>query len=170
MGEHQLNILQRVLECGAALRVENGELQGRNLDKLPPGLLDDLIKNKLSIIREICRLKMKRGDATAEYVQSRPPPGPPPCGQKRRRVNPIDKKNFRIAKSWIIPRYQQLISLGWSAKRLFGASRHPIPFGGWGAAWLPGWSEASDIELGNDGVIAFVLQEPLRVVRQTTRP
>ncbi len=170
MGEHQLNILQRVLECGAALRVENGELQGRNLDKLPPGLLDEIRKQELPLMREICRLKIKRGEATAEYVQSRPPPGPAPCGQERRRLLPVHKKSFRKACSWILPQLELLLSRGWSSKKLFGAARHPVPLGGWGAAWLQGWSRAVKIELADDGMITFILRENLKDIRQTTRP
>jgi hypothetical protein len=146
-----------LIEAGLSVRsVPGGGLAVDGLAGLPASrareLLDYAKARKAEILAELSSPPVE--DRTASSNDRHKPSAPG-------LVSPAMIRGYKVARAWLMARWPELEATGWTMRKLFRAGDGlSFPWGPWGPAWLPHWSEANTtpaVEPG--GVIVFTIRE-----------
>ena len=184
MGEF-LDILKKVRDYGADLRLYQGQLQVRGgKSRLPPLLIEHIKSRRQEIVATltddsitecIVQHHQQRRFSNLRPTQvSTVPVKKVPSGKKSTRSILIQhrKESFRHACSWLLPRLGNLMALGWDKMSLFKVGNLAYPLF-WGLAWHEIWKKSAAIELTPGGEIIFKIVFPVETgntVTQVARP
>ncbi len=161
------NLLDQAKAAGVDLRLVDGRLQVKGIDRL------DVVT--------LAELKKRKGELHAflafPLVTRKPEPEPRPeptapgrYDNRRRRVDPGLKRIFREKSCpWILANLDALTAAGWTPKTLFRCGPGNAVFR-WGLAWRDAWGRASEVKLHARGGVNFTIPGNDRAAVLVARP
>jgi hypothetical protein len=166
MGRPVTDLLDQAKAAGVDLRLVDGRLQAKGLDRLDAGTLAELKTRKAELVLLLAFPSVTR----KPDPEPQPDPTAPRRTDRRRRVDPGLKRIFREkACPFLLANLDALTAAGWTAKRLFRCGPGNAVFR-WGLAWGDIWDRAETVTLEDAGTVAFTLTEATRTVTQRARP
>lgn len=94
----------------------------------------------------------------------------PPAPSESAQTTGQQRQHFADAWPWIKENKGQLLAAGWTMAALVRRSRYRWPYGPWGLAWLPVWSQPGVVvTLGRNGEIVFTYQANGRTINQAAK-